>query len=80
MARHELSYAPRLLSANEAAAYLGLSATTLRELPIPRKVLGRRKLWDRMDLDAYANELPYDGTDASEDEEKACDRAFGLSD
>ena len=80
MARVDLTFPPRLLSANAAAAYLGMSATTLRTLPIPRKVYGRRTLWDRIDLDAFANELPYEGSEANDDEDKLCDRAFGLSD
>lgn len=60
-ARAQLSYQPRLLPMPDAAAYLGISASTLRTLPIPRRVLGGRKLYDRIDLDAYASELPTDG-------------------
>ncbi len=33
----------------------------LRTLPIPRKALGSKKLYDRMDLDAFADQLEYDG-------------------
>lgn len=80
MARAELSFAPRLLSANKAAAYLGVSATTLRGLPLRPKVIGRRRLWDRVDLDAFADDLPYDGLLTTDHEDKACDRAFGLLD
>lgn len=73
-ARAEISYAPRLLGQTEAAAYLGVSATTLRGLPIPRRVLGGRRLFDRIDLDAYASTLPYEGeTDAVTE----CDNLFG---
>ena len=61
MGKVDLTFAPRLLSANEAAAYIGVSASTLRALPIPRKVMGGRRLFDRLDLDAYANDLPYEG-------------------
>lgn len=57
-ARAALSYPPRLLPAPEAAAYLGVSVTTLRGLPIQRRILGGRKLYDRIDLEAYASSLP----------------------
>lgn len=73
--RSSLTYRPRLLSAQAAAAYLGLSVTTLRSLPIPRRVWNARRLYDLHDLDAYADALPYEG---DESEVEACDRAFGL--
>jgi hypothetical protein len=71
-ARAALSYPPRLLPAAEAAAYLGISASTLRALPIPRRILGGRKLYDRIDLEAYASSLPTEDTG-----ENTCDKAFG---
>lgn len=61
MPRAALTYTPRLLPVDQAAAYLGMSATKLRSLPIPRKVLDGKRLFDRMDLDAYASDLPYEG-------------------
>lgn len=67
------SIVPRLMGADEAAAYLGVGTTTLRSLGIPRKVLGARRLYDRLTLDAYASELPVEG----ELEENPCDEAFG---
>lgn len=73
-ARAEITFAPRLLGAAEAAAYLGVSASTLRGLPIPRRVLGGRRLFDRLDLDRYASDLPYDG---DEPEENTCAGRFG---
>lgn len=76
MAKSYLPYRPRLLSASEAAVYLGLSATTLRGLPIPRRMHNARRLYDIRDLDAYADALPYEGEVS--DEAAACDRAFGL--
>lgn len=76
MARVAITYRPRLLSVSEAATYLGLSATTLRGLPIPRRVHNSRRLYDIRDLDAYADTLPYEGEIS--DEAAACDRAFGL--
>lgn len=73
---------PRLLSAPRAAAYLGVSATTLRGLPIPRRQLGGRRLYDIRDLDAYADDLPYIDPvpeDGRRESEGACaDRAFGV--
>jgi hypothetical protein len=65
MTRAALPYAPRLLGEGEAAAYIGVSPSTLRKLPIPRKTSGARKLFDRMDLDAYADSLPYEGGDTN---------------
>ena len=70
-ARAQLTFAPRLLPAPEAAAYLGVSASTLRTLPIQRRLLGARKLYDRIDLDAYASSLPTEGSG-----ENTCDAAF----
>jgi hypothetical protein len=72
-ARASLSFPPRLLGASEAAAYLGISATTLRGLGIPQRQLGGRVLWDRLDLDAYASSLPYKGGDQGEN---SCDAVF----
>lgn len=47
----------RLLSEHEAAQYLGVSYWTLRDLvfrgELPFVRIGRRKLVDRLDLDAY---------------------------
>lgn len=72
-ARAALSYPPRLLPAPDAAAYLGISLTTLRGLPIPRRMLGGKKLYDRIDLEAYASGLPTENTAG----ENTCDAAFG---
>lgn len=43
----------RCLSKKEAAAYLGISVTLLVELNIPCVKLGRRCLYDRVDLDSW---------------------------
>lgn len=52
--------APRLLSQQEAAAYLGISYWTLRDLTfrgeVPHVKIGRRILVDRLDLDAYLDQ------------------------
>lgn len=51
--------APRWLSTKAAAAYLGLAVSTLnndrvtRLLGLPFSRLGRRVLYDRLELDAY---------------------------
>jgi hypothetical protein len=71
MGKH-IAFPPRLLPTPEAAAYLGVSATKLRDLPIPRKVLDGKRLYDRLDLDAYASALPTEG-----EGENTCDGAFG---
>ncbi len=42
----------RCLSKNEAARYLGIGVTLLSELEIPFIKLGRRCLYDKVDLDA----------------------------
>jgi hypothetical protein len=75
-ARAGITFAPRLLGQDEAARYLAISATTLRSLGIPRRVLGARRLYDRIDLDRFAADLPYEGQESEED---ACDRHFGLN-
>ncbi|WP_245894787.1 DNA-binding protein [Paracoccus indicus] len=73
MARADLTFVPRLLPSSQAAAYLVVSASTLSGLPVPRKLLGSKRLYDRLALDQYASNLP------SEDEhrENSCDVVFG---
>ena len=71
-ARHQISFAPRLLPAPQAAAYLGISQSKLLTLPIRRKVDGGNRLFDRFDLDAYADALPYEATE----KENSCDAVF----
>ncbi|MBI6628357.1 DNA-binding protein [Pontibaca salina] len=68
-----LRVTPRLLSAPLAAEYLAVSVSTLRLLPIPRRALGSRRLYDARDLDAYADSLPYDEPKG----ENTCDDLFG---
>lgn len=71
MTKH-ITFAPRLLPTPDAAAYLGVSATKMRDLPIPRKMLDGKRLYDRLDLDAYASALPTEGEGAN-----SCDGQFG---
>jgi prophage regulatory protein len=60
------SYAPRLLRRERAAAYLDVSTGSFDKLvkdgvlPAPKR-LHSFKVWDRSDLDALADTLPYDG-------------------
>lgn len=70
MAKVEIAYPPRLLPAPQAAAYLGVSPTKLRGLPIPRKILDGKRLYDRLALDEYASGLP---TEGEEPEVNSCD-------
>lgn len=57
------SFPPRLLPAAQAAHYLGVSPSKLRDLPIPRRILGGKRLYDRLALDAYADSLATEGED-----------------
>lgn len=52
-----LPYWPRLMGAEMAARYLGVSAGTFRTLNIRSGHIGRRVVWDRVDLDRYADRL-----------------------
>lgn len=52
---------PRLMTAPIAARYLGISETSLRGLDLPRKKLGNKRLFDRLELDAYINSLETEG-------------------
>jgi hypothetical protein len=69
-----------LLPAPEAAHYLGVSQSTLRTLGIPRRQLGAKRLYDRLDLDEYASSLPTEGQTQGDDGGVAeCDGLFGVS-
>lgn len=48
---------PRLMNAEMASQYLGISATMFRTLDIRCRNIGRRVVWDRVDLDRYADRL-----------------------
>lgn len=82
MTRAALPFPPALLAAEHAAAYLGISATLLREMaaqgeaPAPVHVRSRT-LWRRADLDAWAASLPTGAERAADEDRAACDRAFG---
>ncbi len=53
----------------QAAHYIGVSESTLRGLEIPRRELGGKRVYDKADLDAFADSLPYEGIV----EENPCD-------
>jgi len=67
------SLPPRGLSRVEAAAYLGVSPTFFDQLvadrlmPRPKRI-GRRCLWDRIQLDAAFAALPNDGEEDRADD------------
>lgn len=56
---------PRLLSKDMAAAYISLSVGTLGNLPIVVRRVGSRVLYDRHDLDRWADGLAAVGTPAN---------------
>lgn len=64
---------PRLMSEPMAAAYLSIGTTTLRSQgPAPKKQ-GRRNLYDRHDLDRWADRLDGQPLDAREQQEEAAE-------
>lgn len=62
---------PRLMPVQIAAQYLGIGETTLRKQgPEPRR-LGKRVLYDRIDLDRWADALGGQPLDDTEREAEA---------
>lgn len=63
MTQDAFSYAPRGLSREEAARWIGVGTTLFdemvadRRMPRPRRI-GRRTVWDRIELDMAFTELP----------------------
>lgn len=53
------AFLPRLMRPSEAAAYLGVSESTLRILPLTPKKLRTMTRYDIRDLDAYADSLKH---------------------
>lgn len=75
-------FAPRLMPVTQAAHYLGVSETTLRGLPISRRELGGKRLYDSLDLDAFADSLASETTDDArsahpQGRENTCKGKFG---
>lgn len=56
----------RLMKAHDAATYLGMSVTKLKSKGLPARRDGGNVLYDRLDLDDYADNLPYDGNKQAE--------------
>ena len=63
---------PRLMDIDTASLYLGLSPRTVRnglgkkaekKFPVKPKRHGRKLVFERKDLDAYADSLPYENYD-----------------
>jgi hypothetical protein len=53
--------AARCLSKDQAAAYLGIGVTLLSELDVPFVKIGRRCVYDVLDLDAWLEEYKQRG-------------------
>lgn len=62
---------PRLMSEEMAAAYLSIGTTTLREHGPEPKRQGRRVLYDKRDLDRWADRLDGQPLDAAREGEEA---------
>jgi hypothetical protein len=48
--------AARCLTSEQAAAYLGIGVTLLADLAVPCVKLGRRRVYDKVDLDSWLDE------------------------
>lgn len=78
----QTAYPPAGLGIEAAAAYIGVSATTLRNMSAdgsaPRPVnIGARRIYRRADLDAWLESLPIDGEEAAAREADKWREAFG---
>lgn len=72
-ARLSLPAWPRLMGEDMAAEYLSIGRTTLRDRgPEPKRV-GRRVLYDRNDLDRWADCLDGQPLDERQEQEEAAD-------
>lgn len=72
-------FTPRLMKAKAAAHYLGISPSKLRALALPVRRAGGNLLYERADLDAWADALPYDGPQEGTDDCNAADTAWNVS-
>ena len=70
-------FPPRLMQAKAAAHYLGVSPSKLRALELPCKRDGGNVLYDRDDLDAWADTLPYEDRNNGGEGCEEADAAFG---
>lgn len=71
-------FPPRLMSAPSAARYIGVSESTLSKLDIRRKELRAKRMYDKADLDAYVDSLPYEGAIDDDEAIQSCDSVFGI--
>lgn len=62
---------PRLMSESMAASYLSIGTTMLREQGPAPKRRGKRRLYDRLDLDRWADRLSDQPLDVREQQEEA---------
>jgi len=70
---------PRLMRANQAAGYLGMSPRKFHAIsPVLRKRHEGMVLYDRHDLDAFADAIPYEmPVEESRHDNSAIAQAFG---
>lgn len=73
MERASLPDWPRLMAVHLAARYLGIGVTTLRHKGPEPKRIGARVLYDRRDLDRWADALNGQPLDAGEREAEGGD-------
>ena len=64
---------PRLMGEVLAAAYVGLSPTSLREKGPEAKRFGKRRLYDRHDLDRWADLLSGQPLDERDEQDEAAE-------
>jgi hypothetical protein len=62
------SLPPRGLSREQAAAYVGVSPNLFDEMVDdgrmpPARIINRRRIWDRIELDSAFAALPHDGAE-----------------
>lgn len=80
IARADLPDWPRLMRVEQAARYLSIGATMLREHGPKPKRLGGCVLWDRHDLDRWADALgdqPLDAAARQDEGSAMLDRIMG---
>ncbi|MEM1346610.1 MAG: helix-turn-helix domain-containing protein [Pseudomonadota bacterium] len=82
MVERPTSTPARLMGEADAAAYLGISPTTLRRQGFNRRKLGALRLYERADLDQFADSLEFESPKegGAREESETCDdakKAFG---
>ena len=71
-----LPHWPRLLSVELAASYVGLGVTRFEALELPCRRIGKRKLYDRLDLDRWADRLDGQPVEDAAAESKSVEERF----